>query len=203
MRKEDPLVRLMRKVVKDNISGCWNWTGNTTKGYGQFRIGKSMVYTHRFSFEVHKGQIPDKMLVCHTCDNTRCLNPDHLWIGSNKENSEDKVKKGRESSGRGEKNGSVLYPERLARGSRHWRSRFPEKVKRGEEHWTKKFPEKLKPRFLTKNQVEEIRYLYFQGKMSKKNLAVKFCIGGTTINQILEDPNWTKSRNCSIISEKV
>ena len=79
--------------------GCWIWDGNLLNGYGTiFHEGKTQK-AHRMLYEAHKGAIPKGMLVCHKCDEPSCVNPDHLFIGSQKENMEDCVAKGRIAKG--------------------------------------------------------------------------------------------------------
>lgn len=83
---------------------CWLWkaaVGNS--GYGKYRFGKKQVYAHRYSWSLFFGEIPAGMEVLHKCDVRTCVNPKHLFLGTQKENMEDKVKKGREA--RGEDNG--------------------------------------------------------------------------------------------------
>ena len=63
--------------------------------YGTFKIGIKATPTHRFSYELHRGPIPDGLKVCHTCDVGICVNPDHLFVGTQKQNMEDCSKKGR------------------------------------------------------------------------------------------------------------
>lgn len=80
--------------VSDN--GCWEWTGIISKhGYGQLHFGDCASNAHRVSYMVFKGPIKEKLLVCHSCDNRKCVNPDHLWLGTTKDNAQDCVKKGR------------------------------------------------------------------------------------------------------------
>jgi hypothetical protein len=77
-------------------TGCWEWrAAKTKKGYGLFCVASKLIYAHRFSFEAYKGEITTGLFVCHRCDNKSCVNPNHLFLGSAKDNSEDMVKKGR------------------------------------------------------------------------------------------------------------
>jgi len=78
------------------MSGCWLWPASTTpNGYGQFGPIGSHRLAHRFSWEIYKGKIPDGMCVCHHCDVTSCVNPDHLFLGTYSDNMRDMVKKKR------------------------------------------------------------------------------------------------------------
>ena len=80
-------------------NGCLEWTGVAHKrGYGRITINSKSVQTHRLAWELANGPIPDGMFICHTCDNPPCCNPDHLWPGTNAENTADKVTKGRAPS---------------------------------------------------------------------------------------------------------
>ncbi len=78
--------RLWAKV--DKSSDCWIWQGSDNgNGYGQISKNYKKIYVHRLSYEIHKGQIPDKMTVHHLCMNTKCVNPEHLEIVSRAENT--------------------------------------------------------------------------------------------------------------------
>lgn len=80
------------------IGDCWEWTGSKTRdGYGVIGIGRKQYRASRMSYTIHKGFIPSGMCVCHTCDNPLCINPDHLFLGTHKENTQDMMKKGRKS----------------------------------------------------------------------------------------------------------
>lgn len=89
--------RFESKFSKGEV--CWEWHAYTaTNGYGRFDIGskkRSSIAAHRFSYLVYNGEIGDDKLVCHSCDNRLCVNPDHLWLGSYKENTQDMMRKGR------------------------------------------------------------------------------------------------------------
>jgi hypothetical protein len=95
--------RFMDKVSPEPNSGCWLWAGDAlTSGYGVVWISdipRQRALAHRVSYEHHKGPIPDSMFVCHKCDVPACVNPDHLFLGTNAENTNDKVAKGRQMKG--------------------------------------------------------------------------------------------------------
>ncbi|EIM13852.1 HNH endonuclease signature motif containing protein [Pseudomonas chlororaphis] len=103
--KETLRTRLKAKSVQDG--DCLMWTGSTLgkHKYGGLKVGRTMLYAHRLSYELSKGKIPDGMVVMHTCDRPACINPDHLVLGTQKENMEDMYSKGRNAPTKGEING--------------------------------------------------------------------------------------------------
>lgn len=79
---------------------CMEWIGGKFDfGYGKFKLFKTHVRSHRFSYEFYNGPIPEGILVCHSCDNPPCVNPTHLWLGTHQDNDQDKVMKGRSTKG--------------------------------------------------------------------------------------------------------
>lgn len=84
------------KLVPNMDTRCWSWLGRKNdSGYGQFNIGDKGITISRYSYILHYGLIPSGMLVCHKCDNPECTNPDHLFLGSTKDNTRDSINKGR------------------------------------------------------------------------------------------------------------
>lgn len=84
------------KYVDVKNSGCHEWQSTVKKdGYGQFWFKGKPSKAHRVSFELNKGDIPKGMLVLHKCDNRVCVNPDHLYVGTHKDNTRDMHKRNR------------------------------------------------------------------------------------------------------------
>lgn len=108
--KMDPKIRFWKSVV--NSDDCWNWiAGKNDKGYGVFWFDGKNSTAHRFSYEIHLGEIPKGMFVCHSCDTPHCVNPAHLFLGTNRDNVADKCAKGRQARGL-----AISLNRRLPRG---------------------------------------------------------------------------------------
>ena len=121
IKNQAPLEERFWRFVKKS-DGCWAWTGNKSRlGYGRISIGpKSLGYVqaHRLSWEMHnKQKIPDGLVVMHMCDNPECTKPEHLRVGTFKENTHDMISKGRRRTvaPTGEDNGKAILTEEQAR----------------------------------------------------------------------------------------
>lgn len=100
-----PLEYLLQNIEEDEYSGCWNWIGNMFQGgYGQFKhrkfLGKTTgINASRASWLIHNGPLDSYLFVLHKCDNRRCVNPSHLYVGTQKDNMKDCTVKQRINKG--------------------------------------------------------------------------------------------------------
>ena len=106
------LKRLFDKAVYGD-NGCMEFVGSTDDhGYGCLRFKGPVVKAHRVSYILLVGDIPPDMNVLHSCDNPPCINPEHLFLGTDADNSQDMINKGRSKSARkGSENGRALVTE--------------------------------------------------------------------------------------------
>ncbi|NVJ27312.1 HNH endonuclease [Myxococcus sp. AM011] len=115
-RKLKPLdERFWSKVAKAHENDCWLWQAAISHtGYGVIGLGRQadgIGYSHRLAWALSNGPIPEGLYVLHRCDNRRCCNPSHLFLGTHAENMRDAARKGRLAS--------QSQPERMVRGERH------------------------------------------------------------------------------------
>ncbi|MHB8273075.1 HNH endonuclease [Bradyrhizobium sp.] len=130
--------RFEQKFIPEPNSGCWLWTAATDEhGYGRFRIGSKIDGTRRtaiaprVSWSIYKGKIPEATNVLHSCDNPYCVNPDHLFLGTQNDNMKDCSAKGRTSKG---DRHSLIQKSHIPTGKDHWRYGQPGNNP-GEKHW--------------------------------------------------------------------
>lgn len=143
---------------------CWNWKGKLFGGgYGLFSAGGSQ-YAHRIALILTRGEIPNGLQCLHRCDNRKCCNPAHLFLGTNADNVADKVAKGRQS--RGEKHSDAVVPV-TPRGEKHPKSKLKE------------------------SEVIEIRRLHASGVMGYRSLAAKYGVRWQSIQGIVSRKYWT------------
>ena len=123
MHKAD-IERFWKNVDRKRHCDCWEWKASCMRGgYGGFkyypdqknRKNRKQISAHIFSYIIAKGDVQKGLNVCHTCDNPKCVNPDHLFLGTHKDNMQDMINKGRGADNRGIKNGRSLLNEEKVR----------------------------------------------------------------------------------------
>lgn len=106
-RKPRPFRERFEKKIGD-MTDCWEWIGTkSATGYGQFFMQGKLEQAHRASWKIYNGKIPKGKCVCHGCDNRLCVNPYHLWLGTQADNVKDMMEKGRGIKASSENNGGV------------------------------------------------------------------------------------------------
>jgi hypothetical protein len=157
--------RFWEKVQKTET--CWLWTGSKRyKGYGAigYRVNGKNVNdrAHRFSYRLHIGPIPTGLFVLHTCDTPACVNPEHLFLGTNEDNVHDMMAKGKRVPAMTHCGDAARYI-------------------RGHDHHAAKF---------TEEDIRFIRQLYQEGGWSYGTLAKRFGVIFSTIQKIVKRERW-------------
>lgn len=151
---------------------CWEWKRSYTNcGYGKIAHEKKHLLAHRVSYEIHKGEISKGLLVCHSCDNKKCVNPDHLWLGTQKDNIQDAKQKGRLPKQFGRKHTNETKEKFKTR---------PHSDRRGEKHHLSK---------LKNEDVFQIRDMLKIG-VKNKVIAEKFGVNTGVISNINTGKSW-------------
>lgn len=167
------------KVARRGSGECWEWQGARDEhGYGHVHRRPRYISAHRLSWELTTGSIPDGLFVCHRCDNPRCVNPQHLFLGSHAENVADMVAKGR--SARGDRNGMRRHPDRRPRGVAHGLHIHPESIQRGSDHHHAK---------LNEEDVRAIRARVAGGE-PQRSVARDYGVVETVVSRVVHRKSW-------------
>lgn len=162
---EDRKEKFWSKVaLTANMDICWLWNGEVKdikKPYGRFRIDNKYYSATRISFFLCKEN-PNQFHVLHTCDNPKCVNPNHLFLGTNNDNVQDKVSKGRQAR-------NVAWNKGISTGFLGVKN--PAVV-------------------LTESQVIKIRNSYVKGVLGTHKLGRMFGVSKQTINDIISKKTW-------------
>ncbi len=152
-------IEFLSQVVENGETGCWDWIGTRwPTGYGTIEVNGRRIYrAHRVSWEMFFGTIPPGMLVLHRCDRRMCVNPYHLFVGTQSDNIRDAIRKGRFKD-------NLVHVNPL---NRKWQQ--------GEKHWCSK---------LSDNDRRHIYKQYHGNQFSQPELAKQFGVTPQTIGRI-------------------
>lgn len=187
--------RFWEKVHKTPT--CWIWTASTTEfGYGQLLADGKRQDAHRLSWVLHYGPIPEGKCVLHNCpggDNPACVRPDHLWLGTKKDNAQDALQKGRLACG---KTGFAhLHPELMPRGESHYTQLHPEAINRGDQHPWRLHPELIRrgeANHSSKLNPEKVRNIRHRSAAGVRHsiLAREHEVSAATITNVVKRKVW-------------
>lgn len=166
--------------VRKTKSGCWLWKGALySNGYGVFSLDGKMTGAHRASWVLTFGSIPKGLCVCHTCDVRNCVRPSHLFLGTQKDNIHDCIRKRRFSTGK--KHAKALKRRAPYYLSASYRSACREGARKGAQHHNAR---------LTETKVRKIREIYVTGKVTQKQLAARFKVNQAVISTVINRKAW-------------
>lgn len=153
----------------EKTEGCWLWTGGINKwGYGTVGFKGHTCNAHRVSYALAMldGMMPPRELqVCHACDNRRCVRPDHLWLGTALENTQDKIRKGRARYAVGDASAARQHPDSY-RGARHYRA------------------------WIDVDTARRITTTYAAGQRTQQSLADEFGMSQTQVSKLVRGVAW-------------
>jgi hypothetical protein len=144
------------RLLKSNLQGR-----RASRAYGRLTVENKNYTASRLSYEIEIGPIPEGLCVLHECDTPACIEPSHLWVGTNLDNIRDKVEKGRQAKGE-----RITTGRNTARGERQGRAK------------------------LTADNVRQIRALYAEGGISQETLGAMFGVSQVHISRVLRGDSW-------------
>ena len=178
----------------DKTSDCWNWIA-TEEGYGNYSINGKSFLAHRVSYAIHRGSIEPGMMVLHSCDNPRCVNPDHLRQGDQSENMIDRAKRG--NHGKLTEQDVLEIRRQFKDGVPHTLIARTYDITEGHVHmiasgrsWAHADGPLTRRRLLTPEQVREIRRKYATGKYKQKDLGKEYGLKQHSISEIVHGKKW-------------
>jgi HNH endonuclease len=173
---ESDIKRFWSKVYKTDK--CWLWTRFFSKdGYGAFTLHNTKIRAHRLAYELTYGPIPDGLQVLHHCDMPFCVRPDHLFLGTVKDNVQDMLKKNRHQR----ENDPEVYGDTMRKALWKRYDEHPETWPRGERARSAK---------LTEAQVREIRQRYAAGGVTQLQLCAEYGVTSGSLNGIITRRYW-------------
>ncbi len=164
---DEETFEFLKLVNKNNSGGCWLWVGPKRAQYGGWTFNKRTKYAHRAAWQLFCGCIPHSLWVLHKCDNKFCVNPKHLFLGTQCDNIADMVSKGRNS----------WSPKGNPSSLKH-------------DGWAEFWAGKIRSNKLTPKQVEEIRASYVPRLVTRKDLAIKYGVSVSAISKIIDGLSW-------------
>lgn len=168
--------RFWSKVAIGAADECWEWRASAIRGYGTLKVGSKSdgtvrrVGAHKFSWEIANGPVPSGLCVCHKCDNRSCVNPAHLFLGTDAVNLADRDAKGRQA--RGARHGTHTKPESVPRGERNGRAILKE--------WQLPYIEAL-----------------ISGGVGRRDVARAYGVSEDTISDFVRGRTWAH-RHCAV-----